>query len=62
MTAKQKKKVNEIKDVLDRQTFYDFYAKIEGEYDMYIGNRRDKKTEKEIDEKIFYMFLKVIGK
>lgn len=62
MTARQKAKVKAIKEVLDKQPFYDFYAKVDGEYDMYIGNRRDKKNEKEIDEKIFEMFEKVIGK
>lgn len=61
MTAKQKRKVKQIKEVLDKQYFYDFYAREGGEYDKYIANRRDKKADTQIDRMIFEMFEKVIG-
>jgi hypothetical protein len=57
MTLRQKKQVYKIIKVLSGQRFWDFYAKIDGPFDYYLGNKIDNpKLQKETEEKIKELF------
>lgn len=60
MTQKDKKKLATLIGILSGQRFWDFYAKVDGEFDYYLGNRMDNpKMKAEVEAKLLEIFKDV---